>query len=87
MTRAENLFEAARVAQDCGMWTVEPGDLGRSRRQPQRRRKGRPADEAAACDMAETGAAARHLGPGVARRAAHHARRAAEREQVGRAAA
>ena len=27
------------------------------------------------------------LGPGVARRAAHHARRAAEREQVGRAAA
>ena len=51
------------------------------------RRKGRPADEAAACDMAETRAAARHLGEGVERRAAHHARRAAEREQVGRAAA
>ena len=43
-------------------------------------------DEAAACGMAETGAAARHLGAGVARRAAHHARRAAERnerDQVG----
>ena len=37
--------------------------------------------------MAETGAAARHVGEGVPRRAAHHARRAAKREQVVRAAA
>ena len=56
------------------------------RRQPQTKGQG-PADEAGACDMAETGAAARHVGAGVKRRKAHHARQAAEREQVGRAAA
>ena len=59
----------------CAMDHPWPGDLGRRAATESETTKG-PADEAAACDMAETRAAARHLGPGVARRAAHHARRA-----------
>ena len=71
---AEKLLEPMRRSRRIGRATWGGG-------QPQTKGQG-PADEAGACDMAEAGAAARHAGAGVKRRKAHHARQAAEREQV-----